>query len=95
MRPASHDPRHHPWWQHVPAERQQATLWRRRQRRLWQLLSSRRSQLLLLLGLLLVLTAGLAVAGAGGFSLALLLPLLLLPALAALSYWLTWREFHR
>jgi hypothetical protein len=27
--------------------------------------------------------------------LALLLPLALLPALAGLSYWLTWREFHR
>jgi hypothetical protein len=92
---AGDDPRQHPWWQHVPAERQFGTLWRRRRRRLWQLLSSRRSQLLLLLLLLLSVTAGLATAGAGGMSLGLLLPLLLLPPLAALSYWLTWREFHR
>ena len=92
---AGDDPRQHPWWQHVPAERRHQALWRRRWQRLGRRLTSRPSLLLLLLLLLLAGSAGLAAAGAGGLALALLLPLLLLPPLAALSYWLTWREFHR
>jgi hypothetical protein len=37
---------------------------------------------------------GLAIAGVGAISLVVLLPLLLLPALAALTWWLTWKEYH-
>jgi hypothetical protein len=58
------------------------------------LLSRRRSQIIalvliyaLLCGLLLIL------AGASLVVLAVL-PLLLLPALAGLTWWLTWKEFH-
>ena len=93
--PSGDDPRQHPWWQYVPVQRQRQALWSRSWRRLGQRVSSRPSQLLLLLLLLLAAAIGMAAAGAGGMGLALLLPLLLLPPLAALSYWLTWREFHR
>jgi hypothetical protein len=58
------------------------------------LLGSRRG----LLGLVLLLYLGIVVviarSGAGALSLVVLLPLLLVPALAGLAWWLTWHEFH-
>jgi hypothetical protein len=47
--------------------------------------------LLLYLGIVLVI----ARSGAGALSLVVLFPLLLVPALAGLAWWLTWDEYHR
>lgn len=94
LKPASDHPSSHPWWHHIPADQRSAVVRAVGRRRLRVLLSRRRSQIIalvliyaLLCGLLLIL------AGASLVVLAVL-PLLLLPALAGLTWWLTWKEFH-
>ena len=63
-------------------------------RRLRELLSRRRSQIIALV-LIYALLCGLLLILAGASLLVLaVLPLLLLPALAGLTWWLTWKEFH-
>ena len=85
----------HPWWEHLPPERRQRRHhlqlhWRRlrtslRQRRQLIALSTGFYLLLCLLPVLL----GLPAIGAIG-----LLPLLLVPPVGYLVYWLVWKEFH-
>ena len=91
---SSDDPRGHPWWKHVPSQHQGRTLQRRRRQRLITALMSQRSRLVLLLVLYAAITFGLMRSGVGAISLLVLLPLLLLPPLAALVWWLMWKEFH-
>ena len=63
-------------------------------RRLREQLSRRRSQIIALV-LIYALLCGLLLILAGASLLVLaVLPLLLLPALAGLTWWLTWKEFH-
>ena len=88
------DPRHHPWWRHVPSAEQTRALRQRRRRRIWNRLTSRKG----LFSLLMLVNGGIlitmAAAGAGPIALLALLPLVLMPALAGLAWWLTWQEFH-
>ncbi|MBE9173892.1 hypothetical protein IQ216_12685 [Cyanobium sp. LEGE 06143] len=94
MAPGHDDPRQHPWWQHVPAADKRGVQRRRRWRRLGTALGSRSGQLALLLGLYLAIALGMLRAGAGPITLLVVLPLVLLPALAGLAYWLMWKDFH-
>ena len=90
-----HDPRHHPWWQYVGKERRSGVLQRRLAGRLKQWATSQTGKLILLLLLSLIIGSVLAARGAGLMALLTALPLLLLPPLAYLLYWLTWKEFHQ
>lgn len=91
----SSDPRAHPWWQHVPAGQRPKVLGRRRRDWLLQWLAGTQGKAVMLLALFISLMVAIALVGAGWISLLALLPLVLLPALAYLIYWLTWQEFHR
>lgn len=88
------DPQNHPWWNHVPQERRLPTLQRRRWRLLRSALGSQTSRLILVFLAYGGLTLALAVSGAGAMSTMILVPLLVVPALAAVAWWLTWTEFH-
>lgn len=90
----SDDPRQHPWWNHVPRNLQARTLERRRRQRFLSALVSQRGRLVALLLIYGAITLGLMGSGVGAISLLVLLPLLILPPLAALVWWLTWKEFH-
>lgn len=94
MAPGPDNPRQHPWWQHVPAADKRGVQRRRSWRQLGTALGSRSGQLALLLGLYLAIALGMLGAGAGPITLLVVLPLVLLPALAGLSYWLMWKDFH-
>jgi hypothetical protein len=89
------DPREHPWWQHVPKQQKPQALWRRQRNRVLLLVSSRPSRLIFILGVYLGIIVVIALSGAGAVSLLVLLPLLLLPALAGVAWWLTWTEYHQ
>jgi hypothetical protein len=88
------DPRQHPWWSHVEPKQRSGVMGRRRQRRLLQWTRSQKGKAVLLLLCYLGFTLVLAAQGAGPMALLFGLPLVLLPALAYLLYWLTWQEFH-
>ena len=83
------------WWRYVPAEEQP----RRRQqwRRAWlrAQLQRRRVQiaLLLLLNLLICLVPWWL--GLRSLAVLALLPVVAVPLVGALAYWITWQEFHR
>ena len=84
-----------PWWRHIPPEHQQQRARQIRILRLRAWFGRRGNQMKLAIGLyILICLLPL------GFGLPLLsafaaLPLLLLPAVGHLSYFLIWQEFHR
>ena len=82
--------RDHPWWKHVPSTQRRSIP--ARQLKHW--LRRRRSRIVLM-ALIYALICGVPVI-IGGASLSLLavLPMLLLPAVAGLTWWLTWKEFR-
>ena len=93
-KPASDHPSNHPWFRHIPAEQRSAVLRAVGRRKLRELLSRRRSQIIAL-ALIYALLCSLLLILAGSSLLVLaLLPMLLLPAVAGLAWWLTWKEFH-
>jgi len=96
LKPASDDPVMHLWWRHVPSERRPGLRRTLLRRRLVALINRRRSRItaLVLLYLLICSIPLLLSGGAVSLSLLAILPMLLLPAVAALSWWLTWKEFH-
>ena len=94
LKPGSDHPSSHPWWHHIPANQRSAVVRAVGRRRLRELLSRRRSQIIALV-LIYALLCSLPIILAGASLVVLaLLPLLLLPALAGLAWWLTWKEFH-
>jgi hypothetical protein len=90
-KPALHS---HPWWQHVadrhrPIARRRAAVGRLR------LAARRRSNQLLLLAALYGLLCLIPVLfGGSAISVLALVPVLVLPALGVLTWWLMWKEFH-
>ena len=88
------DPSQHPWWKHVSSEGKQTTLRRRRKLRARNWISSRNGSLCLLLIINAAFLIGIAANGVGPLTLVALFPLVILPSLAAISWWLTWKEFH-
>ena len=94
LKSASDHPSSHPWWHHIPADQRSAVVRAVGLRRLRELMSRRRSQIIALV-MIYALFCTLPIIRAGASLVVLaLLPLLLLPALAGLAWWLTWKEFH-
>lgn len=85
----------HPWWSHLPAERQRQLArelpWLRF--RAW--LRQRRVRIGLALGVYLLLCLVPLLLGEPTLAAVALLPLLLVPPVGYLAYRLTWLEFHR
>lgn len=88
------DPRHHPWWEHVPVRQRSETLRRRRFQLLRANLSTQRMKVAVTLLAYGGITLVIASSGVGAMGALTLVPLLVLPALAGLAWWLTWKEFH-
>jgi len=88
-RPASH-----PWLVHLPPERRRRARLERRLLLLRAWLGLRRSQIQLLLGLYLLFCLLPLLLGLVTLTAFALLPLLLVPPVAVLIYWLVWKEFH-
>lgn len=85
----------HPWWQHVPVERQ-----RRLQRQVWKLrawawLRARKVRIGLALAVYLILCLLPLLLGEPTLVLVALLPVLLVPPVGYLAYRITWLDFHR
>ena len=85
----------HPLWHHLPPERRS---WRARQnlrrRRLWAWLKQRRQRIALVVLLYLLIWSIPLLAGEPLLSAFAVLPLLLVPPVGYLVYWLVWKEFH-
>lgn len=93
--PSFRDPRDHPWWQHVPHAQRRSCRRQLRLLRLREWWERRSSRSLVMLLIYLAFCLGLLVVAQPHLALTAALPLLLVPPLAALSYWLLWHEFHR
>lgn len=87
-------PQGHPWWQHVPEERRPTLNRSLRRLRRGEWMRRRRSRILVMVMLYALLCALPILFGGAGLSLLAVLPMLLLPALGLLTWWLTWKEFH-
>jgi hypothetical protein len=89
------DPRQHSWWAHVPEDQRQRLIQRSR----WgQLREWSRRKPVRISGLLMVYAVFCLLpwmVGAASLSLMALLPAVLMAALGALAWWLTWKEFHQ
>lgn len=88
------DPRHHAWWSYVPEEQRSGRLKAAQRQRWQQCLARRRNQISFLVGIYATLCAIPLLVGINSLALLAGLPLLLLPALGYLIYWLIWKEFH-
>jgi len=85
----------HPLWKYLPAEQQTPGHRRRLQRqRIWAWMQERRQRISLLLTIYIVLWMLPLFWGQVLISLFALLPLLLVPPLGWLVYWLVWKDFH-
>jgi hypothetical protein len=85
----------HPWWRHLPQERrgsQQRIRILARRLRAW--LRQRRQLIALAVGFYLVLCGLLIPLGLPSLAFVALLPLVLVPPVGGLVYWLVWKEFH-
>lgn len=84
----------HCWWRYVPTEKRrglQLHSWRRRQR---QRLIRRWNGVVAIAVIYLLLCLLLHAFGAGSLFFLAILPLLLLPKVSLLAWWLAWKEFH-
>ena len=85
----------HPLWAHLPPERRS---WRARQnlriRRLWAWLKQKRQRIALVVLLYLLIWSIPLLAGEPLLSAFAFLPLVLVPPVGYLVYWLVWKEFH-
>lgn len=85
----------HPWWQHLPAERRRRRERIRLQARRWRAwLSQRRQLIALTVGFYLMLCSLPLLLGLQALAVVAILPLLLVPPVGYLVYWLVWKEFH-
>ena len=85
----------HPLWQHLPPERRNS--WERaalRRRRLLARLQGRRERVVVVSGLYVLIWLIPLAFGQVLITVFALLPLLLVPPVGLLVYWLVWREFH-
>ena len=85
----------HPLWAHLPPERRN---WRASQtlrlRRLWAWLKQKRQRIGLVVITYLLIWSIPLLAGEPLLSAFALLPLILVPPVGYLVYWLVWKEFH-
>jgi len=85
----------HPLWQYLPEhQRSRRTLDGLRRRRLWAWLKQKRQRIALVLILYVLLWCIPLLIGEHLMTVVALLPLLLVPPVGYLVYWLVWKEFH-
>ena len=85
----------HPFWRYLPPDQRTPRHRRCLQRqRLWAWMQERRQRIRLVLTLYLVLWMLPLLWGQVLISLFAVLPLLLVPPVGWLVYWLVWKEFH-
>jgi len=85
----------HPWWHHLPPERRRRRDYVRllsRRARAWLL--QRRQLIVSALAFYLLLCLVPFLLGVPALALMALLPVLLVPPVGYLVYWLVWKEFH-
>ena len=83
------------WWRHIPQEQQQQRARQIRMLRLRAWIGRRGNQMKVAITLYLLMCLVPIAFGLPLFSAFASLPLLLLPAVGYLSYYLIWQEFHR
>ena len=88
------DPRHHAWWRYVPEAARAGRLQAAQRLRWQQRFARRRVQISILVAIYTILCLLPLLVRMKSLALLAGLPLLLLPALGYLVYWLTWKEFH-
>ena len=85
----------HPLWTFLPSERRsRQALFHLRRRRLWAWLRQKRQRIGLVVILYLLIWSIPLLAGEPMLSAFAVLPLLLVPPVGYLVYWLVWNEFH-
>ena len=85
----------HPLWGFLPRERRsRRVLFQLRRRRLWAWLKQRRQRIGLVVTLYLLIWSIPLLAGEPLLSVFAFLPLVLVPPIGYLVYWLVWKEFH-
>ena len=85
----------HPWWHQLPPERRtrrEHTILLYRRLRAW--LWVRRQRVLLTIGFYLLLCILPILFGLPALGVVALLPLLLIPPVGVLLYWLVWKDYH-
>ena len=87
-------PGDHAWWSHVPTKKRRSIQLHSWRRRLRQKLIRRWNVVLTVALLYLLLCLLLNAFGAGSLISLAVMPLLLLPMVALLAWWLAWMEFH-
>jgi hypothetical protein len=87
-------PGNHAWWDYVPTEKRRGLQWQSWRRRLRQRLIRRWNVVVAVVVLYLLLCLLLNVFGAGSLISLAMMPLLLLPIVTLLAWWLAWKEFH-
>ena len=85
----------HPLWGFLPKEtRTKQTLFQLRRRRLWAWLKQKRQRIGLVVIVYLLIWSIPLLAGEPLLSVFAVLPLVLVPPVGYLVYWLVWKEFH-
>ena len=85
----------HPFWHHLPPERRSRTArWALQLRRLRAWLGKRRQRVTLTLVVYLLVWSLPLLVGQPVITVFALMPLLLVPPVGWLMYWLVWKEFH-
>ena len=84
----------HPWWSHLPQDKRNAVRYRSRWRLLRERLSQRRNLIATTTELYFLACLIPLLFGASTISILALTPLLLMPSLLAMIWWLAWKEFH-
>ena len=85
----------HPLWAYLPRERRsRRALYHLRRRRLWAWLKQKRQRIGLVVTVYLLIWSIPLLAGEALLSVFALLPLVLVPPVGYLVYWLVWKEFH-
>ena len=85
----------HPLWEYLPEQqRNRRTLIHLRRRRLWAWLKQKRQRIALVVLLYLLIWSIPLLIGEALLTVFAVLPLLLVPPVGYLVYWLVWKEFH-
>ncbi len=85
----------HPLWSHLPSEeRSRRSLFRLRLRRLWAWLKESRQRICIVLILYVLIWLVPILLGQPLMTIFAFLPLVLVPPVGCLIYWLVWQEFH-
>ena len=85
----------HPFWNHLPPERRTRTArWALKLQRLKAYLGGRKQRVILVVGVYLVVWFIPLLVGQPVITFFALMPLVLVPPIGLLVYWLVWKEFH-